>query len=117
MATNAVCVDGESQLPQARPTAVFEPVYLNGESGWLPILVYVAGGGQFARPVSDVSVGNWTASTGTDRFAMVDEEAASDADYITSGATPSNDECVLALGAISTPAAGTVTLRVRMKYV
>jgi len=76
-----------------------------------------AGGGQFARPVSDVSVGDWTASSGTDRFAMVDEEAASDADDITSGATPSNDECVLALGAISTPAAGTVTLRVRMKYV
>jgi len=76
-----------------------------------------AGGGQFARPVSDVAVGGWTASSGTDRYAMVDEATADDADYITSGATPSNDECVLALGAISTPAAGTVTLRVRMKYV
>ena len=76
-----------------------------------------AGGGQIARPVSDVSVGGWTASSGTDRYAMVDEETASDADYITSGAAPANDECVLALGALSTPDAGTVTLRVRAKYV
>jgi hypothetical protein len=64
-----------------------------------------------------VSVGNWTASSGTDRYAMVDEETASDTDYITSGAAPANDECVLALGALSIPAAGTVTLRVRAKYV
>jgi hypothetical protein len=76
-----------------------------------------AGGGQIARPVSDVSVGNWTASSGTDRYAMVDEETASDTDYITSGAAPANDACVLALGALSTPVAGTVTLRVRAKYV
>jgi hypothetical protein len=76
-----------------------------------------AAGFQYARPVSDVSVGNWTASSGTDRFAMVDEATADDADYITSGASPANDECVLALGALSTPAAGTVTLRVRAKYV
>lgn len=89
-----------------------------GASTWrCGIFSLKAASDQFARPVSDVSVGGWTASSGTDRFAMVDEEAASDADYITSGATPSNDECVLALGAISTPAAGTVTLRVRMKYV
>jgi hypothetical protein len=79
--------------------------------------VEAAGGGQIARPVSDVSVGNWTASSGTDRYAMVDEETASDTDYITSGAAPANDACVLALGALSTPVAGTVTLRVRAKYV
>ena len=87
------------------------------DGGICALVLIPAAGGQIARPVSDVSVGNWTASSGTDRYAMVDEETASDTDYITSGAAPANDECVLALGALSTPVAGTVTLRVRAKYV
>jgi len=117
--TNAVYVDGKSVLPQPRPTLAVSPAYVDGKSGPLPIVQYVAAGGgsQVARPVSDVSVGEWTASSGSDRFAMVDEPTLDDADYITSGAAPANDECVLGLGAVSTPAAGTVTLRVRAKYV
>ena len=38
---------------------------------------------QFARPDADTSVGNWTASSGSDRYAMIDESSASDSDYIT----------------------------------
>ena len=38
----AVYVDGESQLPQARPALAAEPVYGDGESGFLPIVAYVA---------------------------------------------------------------------------
>jgi hypothetical protein len=72
--------------------------------------------GQFARPVSDVAAGGWTASTGSDLYAMVDESAASDADYITSGAAPAADTAVMTLGTLSTPVAGTVTLRIRAKY-
>jgi len=71
---------------------------------------------QFARPVSDVSAGGWTPSSGSDLFAMVDEVTASDTDYIRSGASPANDAAVVTLGGMSTPAAGTVTLRVRVKY-
>lgn len=37
-----------------------------------------------ARPSADVSATGWTASTGSDLFAMIDEASASDADYITS---------------------------------
>jgi hypothetical protein len=38
---------------------------------------------QKARPVSDTAAGGWTASSGSDLFAMVDEATASDTDYIT----------------------------------
>lgn len=37
-----------------------------------------------ARPSADVSATGWTASSGSDLFAMIDESSASDADYITS---------------------------------
>ena len=39
-ATNAVYVDGESRLPQARPTSAVSPAYVDGESGALPIRAY-----------------------------------------------------------------------------
>jgi len=39
---------------------------------------------QYGRPISDVAKGSWTASTGSDLYAMIDEEGVSDADYIRS---------------------------------
>jgi hypothetical protein len=113
---------GVASWAEGNPTgnmAVAETAWATVDDGGIcaVVLIPAAGGGQIARPVSDVSVGGWTASSGTDRYAMVDEETASDTDYITSGANPAADECVLALGALSTPAAGTVTLRIRAKYV
>lgn len=59
---------------------------------------------QYARPVSDVSAGGWTASTGSDLFAMLDEAAADDGDYIT---TTSASTCEVALGSLSDPAVST----------
>jgi len=59
---------------------------------------------QYARPVSDVSAGGWTASTGSDLFAMLDETTADDADYIT---TTSATTCEVALGSLSDPAVST----------
>ncbi len=59
---------------------------------------------QLARPTSDVSAGTWTASSGSDLYAMLDETAASDADYIvTTGAST----CEVALGSLSDPAVST----------
>ena len=118
MATAAVYINGESKLPQARPASAVEPVYLDGESGKLPILIYVAVG-QFARPISDVSAGGWVneAASAVNLYASIDEVAASDADYIRSGAAPVNDATVIGLGSLSTPAAGTVTINLRAKYV
>lgn len=36
------------------------------------------------RPALDITTAGWTASTGADFFALIDESSASDADYITS---------------------------------
>jgi hypothetical protein len=44
-ATNATYSDGESRLPQTRPASAVSPAYVDGESGKLPILNYVAAGG------------------------------------------------------------------------
>ena len=59
---------------------------------------------QFARPTSDVSAGTWTASTGSDLFAMLDETAADDGDYIT---TTSYSTCEVALSSLTDPAVST----------
>lgn len=86
MATDAVYVNGESQLPQARPASAVAPAYVNGESGLLALLAYVVTASfQFARPISDIDQGDWTPSIGSDLYAMVDEDTPDDADYITSG--------------------------------
>jgi len=71
--------------------------------------------GQYGRPSADVSAGNWTPSSGSDLYAMVDETTADDADYITSGANPVNDEAVLSLSPINTPVAGTVSVLIRAR--
>ena len=68
---------------------------------------------QLARPTSDVAAGSWTASSGSDLWAMVDESAASDTDYISSSATPDADTAVMGLGPLNAPAAGPVTLSIR----
>lgn len=64
----------------------------------LPVIV------QKLAPVSDVSAGSWTPSSGTDLYAMLDETAASDTDYI---AATSATTCTLALASGSDPASST----------
>jgi hypothetical protein len=74
--------------------------------------------GQFARPSADVADGNWLneSASNTNLYASIDEVTASDADYIRSGAGPTNDTCTVALGTIGTPVAGTVTMRIRGRF-
>lgn len=55
---------------------------------------------QYARPTSDVSAGTWTASSGSDLFAMLDETAANDTDYIV---TTGTSTCEVALGSLADP--------------
>lgn len=82
------------------------------------IAAVTAATGQFARPSSDVADGNWLneADSGTNLYASIDEETASDVDYIKSGASPANDTCTVGLGALSTPVSGTTTMRIRAKF-
>lgn len=68
---------------------------------------------QHGRPKSDHIKGTWTASVGTDLWAMLNEEAASDAEYIISASTPSSDTAVLVLTGLNRPQAGTCSVFVR----
>jgi len=76
--------------------------------------------GQFARPSSDVADGNWLnqASSNTNLYQSIDEAVAdlSDADFIKSGAAPTDDTCTVGLSPITTPQAGTVTMRIRAAW-
>jgi hypothetical protein len=59
---------------------------------------------QLLAPVSDVSAGGWTASSGSDLYAMLDESAYNDADYIVSSTASA---CTLAFAAGSDPGVST----------
>ena len=61
---------------------------------------------QYARPDADTEKNNWTASSGSDLYAMIDEESASDSDYITVGDTGSGEECEISLSSVTDPASG-----------
>lgn len=80
----------------ANPWQVFAPL-----EHWLPFLGSTP---QLLVPVSDVSAGGWTASSGSDLYAMLDESAYSDSDYIVSSTESS---CTVALYAGSDPAVST----------
>ena len=62
---------------------------------------------QYSYPDDDSSVGAWTASSGTDRWEMINDDQASldNADYITSaaGGDTNTDQIVVTLTDISTP--------------
>lgn len=67
---------------------------------------------QVARPTSDTTAGAWTPTPGapTTLFDKIDEAAADDGDYISA---TGNTVGAVALSSLSTPEAGTQTLRVR----
>lgn len=56
---------------------------------------------QFSRPSSDVSNTGWTASNGSDLFAMLDETSAGDTDYISTAGAGS--VCVIGMQAATDP--------------
>ena len=86
----------EMFLLNDNPWKIFEPETI-------PLYFSIATA-QYARPTSDVSAGTWTASTGSDLFAMLDETSANDSDYIT---TTNASTCEVALGSLSDPALST----------
>jgi hypothetical protein len=58
----------------------------------------------YSRPASDITT-QWTTSSGTDHFALIDETTANDADYILATAAGQTDEVKLQTFAV--PLAGT----------
>ncbi len=57
---------------------------------------------QYARPSSDISAGVWSASTGSDLYAMIDEVSASDSDYIY-GTSDGGTYCEVKLSGVTDP--------------
>ena len=55
----------------------------NGDSAFVESGVFTTTPLTFLRPIADTSNGAWTASSGSDRFAMIDESTTNDSDYIT----------------------------------
>ena len=82
---------------------------------WLGFEVPDAPTRQHGRPKRDVGKGSWTASTGTDLFEMVNEVDFSDADYVTSSASPSSDTALLELTGVNYPVVGTCSVLIRAK--
>ena len=72
---------------------------------------------QFARPDADTSAGNWSASSGSSLYAMVDETSASDSDYIpVSDGGGSAEACTLRLSDVGDPGDHTATSVVVRSY-
>lgn len=69
--------------------------------------------GLTAVPIADISDGSWTPSTGSDLYAMIDEDPADDADYDRSGASPDDDTMEVRLTALGVPDDGDVAFTVR----
>lgn len=70
----------------------------------------------FFRPLSDVSAGNWTPSTGAALFSTMNESAFSDAEYSQSGLNPTADAMKVRFGAPGTrPVNTNHTFRYRIR--
>lgn len=65
---------------------------------------------QVMRPIADDTVGLWQPNVGATLFSQLDEETASDADFIYSAGAPAGDFAKLRLTAITAPTAGTQSL-------
>lgn len=74
---------------------------------------------QFARPINDVTAGNWSPSTGADLYAMLDETTANDADYVElAGAASFPKTFSVTLGSVSDPGVNSDhVIRVRARKV
>ena len=80
------------------PWQIFEPEIL-------PLWIPASGSApQLLAPISDISAGSWTPSSGSDLYAMLDESTASDTDYIVSSTASSCEMRVTTAGdpAVST---------------
>lgn len=100
--------------PSGNVTITGEYVGSTSDGGILGVVLIPSAGstGQYAYPTRDLSVGNWTPSSGTDLYAMLDEPtSASDTDYCY---TNSNSTLRIRLGDLAVPQAGTQTLKHRI---
>jgi hypothetical protein len=72
----------------------------NGDSAWVESGIFTTLALVRIPVIADTSVGAWTASSGSDRYAMIDESTPSNTDFIT---VSSSSVCVLKVQPTSTP--------------
>ena len=76
LATGNVLTPGDSYKFRVASTNA------NGDSAYVESGIFTATPLTFLRPIADTSNGAWTASSGSDRYALIDESSTNDADYI-----------------------------------
>ena len=111
-----IMVQSTGGFPNATASVLFGPMG-NGDN--IGIYDAPAGGdeSQYARPISDVAVNDWTPSSGVTLFPMVNEVIADDGTYISSPAIPVNAECELALNDVEPFEAGDIEITIRGTFV
>jgi len=111
-----IMVQSTGGFPNATASVLFGPMG-NGDN--IGIYDALAGGdeSQYARPISDVAVNDWTPSSGVTLFPMVNEVIADDGTYISSPAIPVNAECELALNDVEPFEAGDIEITIRGTFV
>jgi len=70
---------------------------------------------QYGRPISDVTTTNWSPSTGTDLFAVLDEASYDDGDYAVAAANSVATLEVALTSSLNDPGSGTHIVRIRLK--
>jgi hypothetical protein len=108
------------------PIEAWAPGYLEGEDAGFPIGGFWSAGNvfaplgvvvlQYSRPISDIAANGWLPSSGPDLYAMLDEVAADDADYIYSPANPTTQQFEVRLTSVNDPLSSsdhTVTVRLQ----
>jgi hypothetical protein len=89
-------------IPQpaaASQTLTATAAFTNSQTFYTHVLSQPAA--QYARPNADITDGAWTPSTGVDLYAVIDEETASDTDYIVTSAAST---CQIGLSPVTDPA-------------
>ncbi len=77
------------------------------------IAIAAAPSASISRPNTDITVTGWSASSGTDLYAMLDESVADDGDYIISPEVGSAGPAIFSV--TPTQAAGTLSVRFRAR--
>lgn len=65
-------------------------------------------------PTSDITLGAWTPSTGSNLFSMINELVVDDTDYDSSSRNPINDTMEIAFGAVASNSVAGITIRYKI---
>ncbi|RDD62620.1 LamG-like jellyroll fold domain-containing protein [Ferruginivarius sediminum] len=97
----------DTDLPAGANPATGTTVVMTGAGATSSVASVNIEVGQYLRPSQDGNAGNWSPSTGSDLYAMLDEANPDDGDYIESSNLPANEVTQIKLGAAADPGVNT----------